>query len=47
MTREQKMHSVLKIGKIYRGQVIKVIDFGIFIKVDTAAIGSKRPVRRG
>ena len=47
MTREQKMHSVLKIGKIYRGQVIKVIDFGIFIKVDTSVIGSKRPVRRG
>jgi len=31
---EQQMHKLLKIGKIYRGTVQKVIDFGLFIRIE-------------
>lgn len=36
------MHKVLKIGKIYRGKIQKVIDFGLFIKVEIAQVGGRR-----
>ena len=32
------MSQALKIGKIYRGQVQKVIDFGLFIRVDVGRV---------
>ena len=34
LTQEEKMHKVLKIAKIYRGSVQKVIDFGLFIRIE-------------
>ena len=36
------MHKVLKIGKIYCGTIQKVIDFGLFIRVDLSSSHSTR-----
>ena len=36
------MHRLLKIGKIYRGVIQKIIDIGIFIRVD---VGTSRDGR--
>jgi len=36
------MHKMLKIGRIYRGVIQKIIDIGIFIRVEVGGSGRER-----